>query len=48
MAGMGRKPDRLLSGGRVAIADIGQLPAFPKRMVKRENFRRRINGPAAA
>lgn len=35
-AGMGRKADWRLLGGRVAIADIGQLPAFPKRMVDRE------------
>lgn len=27
---MGRKADRLLSGRRAAIADIGQLSAFPK------------------
>ena len=36
MSGMGRKPDRLLSGRRVSgrrveIADIGQLPPFPKK-----------------
>lgn len=35
-AGMERKPDRLLSGGRVAIADSGQLPTFPKRMLFQE------------
>ena len=28
------KPDWLLSGRRVAIADIGQLPAFPKRIAR--------------
>jgi hypothetical protein len=28
--------DRLLSGRRVAVADIGQLPPFPKRIVDRE------------
>jgi hypothetical protein len=32
------KAEWLLSGRRVAIADIGQLPAFSKRMVKRESL----------
>jgi hypothetical protein len=32
MVGLGRKADRLLSGRRAAIADIGQLSAFPKRI----------------
>jgi hypothetical protein len=30
MSGLGRKADGLLSGMRVAIADVGRLPAFPK------------------
>lgn len=34
--------------GGVAIADVAGLQLFPRGMVKRENFRRLINGPAAA
>ena len=32
--------DRLLSGGRVAIADLKQLPPFPKRILSRKQAKR--------
>ncbi|KQM22277.1 hypothetical protein ASE49_03035 [Novosphingobium sp. Leaf2] len=44
----GWEGERQLSGRRVAIADVAGLQLFPRGMVRRENFRRLINGPAVA